>query len=222
MLQLFNNHVGFDRNALGFPSVDSCNAIVYQTRQGLCGLHNYGGDSPQQYESRAAAFTAFIQQCNMLHMDQSRSLYSVINSTKRYDCTKQVTRQLWVAEMRAFSTSLNFTGTVHLIALKAHLDGGPVYIQYDLNNNGDGCDVSYKKYSKIEGELVRSETVQQVPPTLHELKKDMPSYHQGIWRYNLAAPDMLVTTARVRGHGHLHPATGEGCDNSFRFSFTCP
>jgi hypothetical protein len=226
VLHLFNNQVGFDRTTLGFPSVEGCNAIVYQTVQGLCGLHNYGGSSPDQHELRATAFNAFVQQLNIQHMDQSRNLYSVINSTNRYDCRKQDGRQSWVAEMRAFAKGLKFRGTVHLIALTAHLEKGSVYIQYDLNGNGDGCDVSYKKWSKMKE--VRVDHT-QAPASLKDLKKRVASYDKttqvAVFRYDVADPneysEIVSSVGFAKGSGHLHSATGKDCDNSFRFSFAC-
>lgn len=218
MRQLFNNQLDHHATALGFPSVLACNAIVYQTATGLCGLHNYGGDSPHQYDARAAAFTAFAQQCNMLHAGQARNLYSVINI--RYDTRNQESRQSWIAEMSTFARSLGFTGTIHLIKLIKHLDpGGSVYIQYDMLPGNAGCRIRYKKWSKM-----RETRVHDAPTGLRELKKDMQRWNNSMGTdlaYEAAAPQEVVDRVEFNNPGaSFHEANRNDTDNSNRFTFS--
>lgn len=218
MLQLFNNQMGFRNDVLGFPSVDSCNAIVYQTAQGLCGLHNYGGDSPFQFAARASAFTAFVQQCNIGHTSHGKHLYSVVN--KRYDPNVPSYKSDWINEMKAFAQSLKFRGSVHLIKLQKHLDGGPVYIQYMRNPGGEDCSIGYKMYSKMSD--ARAGEHEQKPNNLFELKKDM-----GVWnnsmgktlKYGQSDPTEVVSSVGFKNDtSRLRWAAK---DNSWHMIFTC-
>ena len=45
MYYLYEHQLGYHSLALGFPSIDSCNAICLQTKSGLFGLHVYGCDA---------------------------------------------------------------------------------------------------------------------------------------------------------------------------------
>ena len=219
MLHLFNNQLGFRNDVLGFPSVDSCNAIVYQTVQGLCGLHNYGGDSPFQFAARAAAFTAFVQECNIGHAAHGKHLYSVIN--KRYDPNVREYKSDWINEMKAFAQSLKFRGSVHLIKLQKHLDGGPVYIQYMRNPGGEDCSIGYKKYSKMQG--VKKGEHEQDPDNLFEFKKDMGVWNSSLGqnlKYDKSGPTEVVTSVAFKSDSSsLQWATAQG--NSWQMTFTC-
>jgi hypothetical protein len=216
MLHLFNNQVGFSKYELGFPSVDSCNAIVYQTSHGLCGLHNYGGDSPFQFKARAAAFLSFVQECNIGHNAHGKNLYSVIN--KRYKPEDQDLRSIWIREMKAFAEELKFHGDVHLIALQKHLDGGPVYIQYNRNEHGRDCTIGYKKYSKMIEERTPNK-----PAGLGELKKDMATWNNSmgtVLAYDRAAPTEVVKSVTFKkDNSALQLATAKG--NSWMMTFSC-
>jgi hypothetical protein len=218
MLHLFNNQLGFSKEVLGFPSVDSCNAIVYQTAQGLCGLHNYGGDSPFQFAARAAAFTSFVQECNIAHNTHGKHLYSVVN--KRYDPDVARYRSDWIGEMKAFAESPRFHGSVHLIKLRKHLDGGPVYIQYMLDPNGEDCSIGYKKYSKMEER--RTGEKDENPANLFELKKNMDVWNSSMGKqldYDKAPPTEVVKSVKFKSDASsLQWATPS---NVWRMTFTC-
>jgi hypothetical protein len=48
---LGTNEIGFDPDVLGFPSVKTCQAIVYETATGLYGLHDALGN-PRRVSSK--------------------------------------------------------------------------------------------------------------------------------------------------------------------------
>jgi hypothetical protein len=215
MLHLFNNQVGFDAHTLGFPSVTGCNAIVYQTTQGLYGLHNYGGSGEDQREGRAMAFAQFVQKVSMTHATYARNLYSVINSTHRYTPGDLESKAKWEAELRTIALHLNFKGTLHLIGLQAHLINkatkgkDSVYIQFDRNAQANGCDIRYKKWSRMQ-----ETRTEDRPDNLEELKinskltvvKDDMAYRY----YDLTKPTEVVESVDIaNGKGNLRPVSAE-------------
>jgi len=81
LIYLAEREVGFDPERLGFPSIDACRAVVFQTRNGLFGFHNYGNANPKQdktfagtgYWAKAAEwFAAYVanhpQQAAGIHL----------------------------------------------------------------------------------------------------------------------------------------------------------
>lgn len=152
MLHLYNNQVGHDRVALGFPSVKACNAIVFQTSAAIIGLHNFGGDTPTQYEQRADAFLRYVQSTNIAYQGTGKHLYSVIHGTHRYvDDNKY--NEYWENEVKAFARLLRYRGPIHLVRVVKHIPDKNttegIYIQYNVNKVLGGCSISYKRWTKM-------------------------------------------------------------------------
>ena len=224
MLHLSMNQVGFDARALGFPSVLGCNAIVLQTRQGLIGLHNYGGDSPDQFAPRAAAFKAFAQRCNIVHSAHGCNLYSTINVRHSNRSKDGLDKKIWKDELVAFAKALNFAGPIVLVALRQHVGGlqDSVYIQYELNGLGEECKIKYKKWAKMEPFKDSMVGTPNVPE--FELKRNVEPIYKKRWfkapkivgavtTYELAPPNSDVFEAiRTKEGGSLHKVDNINAD----------
>jgi hypothetical protein len=143
MLRLKENEAGFDPNALGFPGVKACHAIVYETTKGLFGLHNFGGAGIDQVEPKTRAFASFVNESDILHGEPVR-IYSGLNSTHRGG------HESWRLEMLAFVPVLRFKGEVVKIVLTKHLGKQDnVYIEFN-REPGSFCSIRYKRWSKME------------------------------------------------------------------------
>lgn len=70
MQYLGTNEIGFDPDVLGFPSVKTCQAIVYETATGLYGLHDALGN-PAAFPAKCSAFAQFVQELLAL-LDRGR------------------------------------------------------------------------------------------------------------------------------------------------------
>lgn len=176
MLHLYNNQVGYDRTALGFPSVMGCNAIVYQTPQAIFGLHNYGGTEKSSLVPRADAFRRYVQSTNIAHEGTGKHLYSVIHGEHRY-YDKDKYNAEWEDELKAIAQALKHRGPIHLVRVVKHISASTVkdglYIQFNINKVLGGCSISYKRWSKMQD--VKTEK-KPVSGNLQELAKRQDTY----------------------------------------------
>jgi hypothetical protein len=151
---LGNNHIGFDSNSLGFPSILGCQAIVYQTRQGLFGFHDMRtGSTPLlTYEQVVALkiqqFAAWVQNHSINHGTQALHLYGVINQAHQYsDDTAGNTN--WRNMLQWVATALNFQGPIHGYRVTSHVEkNDSIYVRYDVN--GDECTIGFKRWTKMD------------------------------------------------------------------------
>jgi hypothetical protein len=171
MLYLGNNHIGFDTQALGFPSVMGCQAVVYQTRQGIYGFHDMkGGGTADVDAAKADAFRSFVQGHHMAHATDALQIYGVINQTQQYG-KDAAEVQKWRTMLLGIATALGFHGPVYGFRVDKHVSkNDSLYIRYDVD--GNKCIIRYKRWSKMEldktNQLVLQPNVQQA------LGKDSP------------------------------------------------
>jgi hypothetical protein len=111
MYYLYEHQLGYHSLALGYPSIDGCNAICLQTNVGLLGLHVYGCDRPntqnRAMENETKAFAAFV-----LNHPQGRGfvhLYSVCFHGKRGYGNN---RDGWKNELKMYADELGYKGKV--------------------------------------------------------------------------------------------------------------
>jgi hypothetical protein len=213
MIYLGNNQVGHDAQSIGFPTVGTCNAIVYQTTQALYGLHNMGSwDSAALRKSKAVTFGLYVQQCNIPHTDHATNLYSVVVASARHGtipiqgCDPQ---EAWNDELIQIAESLKYNGTITLISIQKHIEKtsgtfGPVYIQYDARPGGASCDIYYKKMSKMDSELHGTQ-----PPGMKELFRDSKILEP---RFTINEPQDIVKEVKFKnpGKGKLRSIADDG------------
>ncbi len=150
---LDTNQIGFDPQTLGFPSVGSCQAIVYQTDIGLFGFH--ASSSPlASHTSKAQAFAQYVQSRSIVHAPPTGTTHGicvigVITRFERFG-DKQGTADNWGDELDAIATGLAFMGPVYGAQVMSHVDKNEsIYVRFDWQANAR-CEVRFKRWSKME------------------------------------------------------------------------
>lgn len=149
MIYVGNNHVGFDREALGFPSVLGCQAVVYQTRAGLFGFHDMkGGGGVDVDPAKAKAYAQWVQATSINFQSQALCLWGVINQTHQYGSDQQG-MAAWKTMLVGVAKAIKFKGPIRGVRLTRHLDPtDSVYIRYDVV--GTGCRIRFRRWRKME------------------------------------------------------------------------
>ncbi len=149
MLYLGNNHIGFDTQALGFPSIKACQAVVYQTRQGLYGFHDMKGGGGDDVDlAKATAFAQWVQGHDITHAANALQIYGVINRTHQYGADSNG-MAAWRTMLVKVATALNFTGPIHGFRVDSHVaKNDSIYVRYDVH--GTQCTIRYKRWSKMD------------------------------------------------------------------------
>jgi len=149
MRYLGNNHIGFDSTALGFPSIKGCQAIVYQTSQGLYGFHDmkaWGGKPVD--EAKSKTFALFVQGLNIPHEEHAVCLYGVINQTEQYGSDDKGIKD-WKGMLLLVTKALKFKGPIYGYRVTEHITKGEsVYVRFDKEDTK--CRISYKRWSKMD------------------------------------------------------------------------
>lgn len=120
MHYLYEHQLGFHSLALGFPSIDSCNAICLQTKSGLFGVHVYGCDKfnslNKAMENEAKAFSSFVKHHPHGSAADYSHLYSVCFHGKRgYVDGREGAPKVkdgWKKELKVYADELGYTGTI--------------------------------------------------------------------------------------------------------------
>ncbi|MBL0937799.1 MAG: hypothetical protein IBJ03_02830 [Gemmatimonadaceae bacterium] len=110
MYYLYEHQLGYHSLALGFPSIDGCNAICLQTKTGLFGIHVYGCDAfnhiGRAMEKESTAFGEFVrthtQGQEFVHM------YSTCFHKKRG--WSPGGKDAWKRELKFYADAIGFKG----------------------------------------------------------------------------------------------------------------
>jgi hypothetical protein len=173
MMYINENHCGYDSDALGFPSINACQAIVYQTTQALYGFHDYkvgAGFSTQEEvdNMRFAQFALYVQNQNIVHGGNAVALYGVILRGLQYRENKQGQSE-WEATLLRLATNLGFQGSVRGVRLDKHVGTtDSVYIRFDRKPTE--CKIRYKTMSKMDSDTSSPLDVQ--PDDLKFIERD--------------------------------------------------
>jgi hypothetical protein len=146
---LIENELGYHASHMGFPSIRGCHAIVFVTASGLYGLHNYGGDNPDQWNDRADAFASFMT-THPGWRGGVTALYGVCfatpvnNSARGYGTSPKIN---WKAELSKFAEKLQFAGTIWGYDLAGSGCAPPCYVDF-INVGNTSCVISAKAWNK--------------------------------------------------------------------------
>jgi len=131
---LMENEMAFDSHMLGFPSIQGCHAIVYQTDRGIYGFHNYGGSGDNDFSSRADLFNNFVSNHGSFGGEPVR-LYGVSfigNNQRGYSGNA---KNKWKAELLEFAQKLNYKGKISGYDLHKSFSGenDSAYVEFQIN-----------------------------------------------------------------------------------------
>jgi hypothetical protein len=212
MMYLNENYCGYDSDALGFPSIKGCQAIVYQTTQALYGFHDYkvspGFSTQEEVDNlRFAQFALHVQNLNIAHGTNAVALYGVILRGEQYGEDTQG-RDEWQATLLRVATRLGFQGSVFGVRLGKHV--GPVdsvYVRFDRKPTY--CKIRYKTMSKMGSDT--SSPLQVQPDALQLIERDMKDKTLINPPFKLSNPRLAVyPVKRKKGSGgKLEPDEGK-------------
>lgn len=154
MKYLMEHEAGFDPEAIGFPSIMGCHAIVFQTAVGLWGYHNAGGSGSDKFAPRSRLFQTFIEN-HFLAAGKGVCLYGctfVSNNKRGYSGTA---KDSWKAELKQFAKTLGYKGAVRGYDLAKSLNGQDDSAYVEFRKTGASCNVYVKKWD--DGGLAREE-----------------------------------------------------------------
>jgi hypothetical protein len=162
---LLEHQVGFDTAMLGFPSIQGCHAIVFQTSAGIYGYHSFGGSAADKFQPRAQKFREFIE--NLGNLTPATRLYGcsfVGNNQRGYAGVPAAT---WRQELVAYASAFNYTGKISGYDLSKTLAGASdsAYVEYRIN--GTKCDVHIRKWDQFGGDA-HPPTVANPSPAEHQ------------------------------------------------------
>ena len=146
MIWLGEREVGFDLNAIGFPSIDGCHAVVLLTDTGMWGFHNFGGSGASSFAERSQSFAAFVSQ-HFLTRGVAKHLYGTSFHNKR-GWAGADKLAAWKDEMKAYAAALPYTGKVSGYNLdKMGYGAKSAYVEY--RRNGNDCDVFCRAWTDM-------------------------------------------------------------------------
>jgi len=154
MIYISTNELGFDQYSLGFPSVRTCQAIVYRTDFGLFGFHDAYGEV-RTFKAKCKTFNQFVQNLSQNHETQAQALICVIHRTTRFntDTAGDQSEETWKNQVSMVADALTYKGPIWGARLMKHTDktDGSAYIRFDIRDNGaPPCRVRFKRWSKME------------------------------------------------------------------------
>ena len=119
MYYLYEHQVGHHSLALGFPSIDSCNAICLQTKTGLFGIHVFGCDSfghiSQSMEKESSAFASFVN--GHPNGNDFIHLYGVCFHGKRG--LQNAGKKPHAEELQVYARAINYKGPISMFDLSS-------------------------------------------------------------------------------------------------------
>lgn len=192
---LMEHEMAFDADCLGFPSIQGCHAIVYQTTGGIYGFHVAGGSANDDWPLNAGVFRQFINDHGGLASPGSR-LYGasfIENNQRGYSGAKP--KQRWIEELVTFSSALGYTGKISGYDLFKSLGAdASAYVEYRVN--GSKCDLYIRKWSRDNDHPTVTDNPDQ---NIHKVKHKV--YGQAPTLKNL---DKVVSGVSRDGVTHVH------------------
>jgi hypothetical protein len=146
MILLDSRFCGVDLSIIGFPSVETCMAVVLETEARLVGWHAMNTGT---VVTDAQGFGGFVQ-ANVA--TKHVALYGVTHPSRKGE--KELK-----AEMRAIARAAGYTGqkiSVYLMPMRR--DPQQDYVQFVRAGNGQRCEVHYVDQQEM------NHTIQQVAP----------------------------------------------------------
>ncbi|MHB8476553.1 MAG: hypothetical protein ACYDBZ_09750 [Steroidobacteraceae bacterium] len=142
-----NNHVAFDPQALGFPSILGCQAVCFHVAGGLYGFHDMksvGGVAVDATKAQAFATWAAHHGPGIA---AGQALYGVINQSHQYTHNAAGERE-WKTMLLGVATALAFVGPVYGARITSHVGkADSLYVRFDLA--GAEVSIACKRWSKM-------------------------------------------------------------------------
>ena len=139
MIFLKEREVGYANDAIGFPSIQGCIALVYQMSSSIFGFHNAGNSGSDRFDARAKKWSDYIR-AHAHGADAGVCLYGVTFARNNERGYSNVPVSSWRAELKTFATRLAFTGPLmgHDLSLSVAEPGTKpsAYVEFKKEGNG--------------------------------------------------------------------------------------
>jgi hypothetical protein len=135
MLYLMSAEIGSDDDCIGFPSVQTCLAVLVQTSSNLVGWHSYN-TTIDVTKDNAATFAAYV---GKHAKGPIVNLYTASNKPGRGG--------FWRAELREIASALGYTGKATMFDMGIANEG--VYVEFRRNGGSSKCKIYYKRNGKM-------------------------------------------------------------------------
>jgi len=149
MIYLLEKETGFgDNEGIGFPSIQGCLAIAYQTTSGIFGFHNAGNSAADKFAGRAKKWRDWV----MAHpngKDAGVALYgaSFVRVNQRGYALGKSPVASWKDEMKTFAHQLNFSGPIMGSDLSGIFnDGRQVSALVEFRKEGKGYSIYVREW----------------------------------------------------------------------------
>jgi hypothetical protein len=127
----------FDTDALGFPSIGGCHAIVYLTTRGLYGFHLLGGVSaPHKF---AVAFAEYVSKTRLAG-ESGLLLYGCTHVTTQRGYPGEP-RFAWRDELRCFARALDGPASIRGVDLSRFNQDFRRSTYVEFRNKGGSCEI---------------------------------------------------------------------------------
>ena len=131
MIYLDSRFCGYDISAMGFPSVETCMAVVLETKDWLFGWHAMNTGSLLGY---AAAFGAYV---GKMGNSQPIRLYGVTHLSRKGSM------KLLKQELNDIADRMNYSGKVSCFLMPERRNPQQDYVAFSRRGSGLKCDVRY-------------------------------------------------------------------------------
>lgn len=142
MMQLLERQIGTDPEHIGFPSVQTCMAVVVLTTTEMIGWHSLNTHS-NVLESDAGKLATFIGA-----MARGTPLHLYVATNRKANAGN------WRDQLRDIARGLGYQGPATSIDLAVNVEG--VYVQFDRDSGARACSISYKRNSKMDYDTGKS------------------------------------------------------------------
>lgn len=140
MIYLDTRHCGYDLERMGFPSVETCMALVLETNDYLVGWH-CPSCSVETLRETAVPFASYVQR---MGTRAATRLYGVTHTHRGGAAGAKVSVP---AELRIVAGALDYHGPVTYVLLEAQR---PDYIEFHRIGGGSQCEIYYKNSGKVD------------------------------------------------------------------------
>ena len=139
-INIFENEYAFSTTKLCFPSISGCRAIVFQTPNGLFGVHQSSGPHSEKFERFGEKLAKFVTD-HTSGTGKGVNLYGAAYLSRPNSAYNDPgARQEHMSEMSAYAKKLKFTGSITCFDLSTALGGGgSAYVEMEAK--GGLCDV---------------------------------------------------------------------------------
>ena len=153
VIYLDSRFCGYDLNTMGFPSVETCMAVVLETKDWLVGWHAMNTGS---LLGDAAAFGAYVTK-----MGDSKPvrLYGVTHLSRK------ASMKMLKQEMGDIADRMNYTGKVSCFHMPERRSPQQDLVLFNRRSGGVKCEVRYvdqKEVTHVEAQVTPSKTRHQV------------------------------------------------------------